>query len=109
MCSGGSEACKWVGEVRGSLARAGKVSGQTPRAAKREKTKSNRAKQGMQCRLHFVNVVPTFGQKKGPNAHSQVRCNSGVPQQGHSVQSHTHTQKDTEVGSATSLPAHFLC
>nr|6GZ3_Be Chain Be, ribosomal protein eS30 [Oryctolagus cuniculus]6GZ4_Be Chain Be, ribosomal protein eS30 [Oryctolagus cuniculus]6GZ5_Be Chain Be, ribosomal protein eS30 [Oryctolagus cuniculus]6OLG_Be Chain Be, 40S ribosomal protein S30 [Homo sapiens]6OLZ_Be Chain Be, 40S ribosomal protein S30 [Homo sapiens] len=54
----------------GSLARAGKVRGQTPKVAKQEKKKkkTGRAKRRMQYNRRFVNVVPTFGKKKGPNA-----------------------------------------
>ncbi|KAL1768124.1 ubiquitin fubi and ribosomal S30 [Sigmodon hispidus] len=58
------------GKVRGSLARAGKVRGQTPKVAKQEKKKTGRAKRRMQYNRRFVNVVPTFGKKKGPNANS---------------------------------------
>ena len=59
------------GQVHGSLARAGKVRGQTPKVAKQEKKKkTGRAKRRMQYNQHFVNAVPTFGKKKGPNANS---------------------------------------
>ncbi|XP_044768846.1 ubiquitin-like protein FUBI [Neomonachus schauinslandi] len=60
------------GKVHGSLARAGKVRGQTPKVAKQEKKKkkTGRAKRRMQYNRCFVNVVPTFGKKKGPNANS---------------------------------------
>ncbi|XP_061056978.1 ubiquitin-like FUBI-ribosomal protein eS30 fusion protein [Eubalaena glacialis] len=60
------------GKVHGSLARAGKVRGQTPKVAKPEKKKkmTGRAKRRMQYNRRFVNVVPTFGKKKGPNANS---------------------------------------
>ncbi|XP_063652204.1 ubiquitin-like FUBI-ribosomal protein eS30 fusion protein [Pan troglodytes] len=64
------------GKVHGSLARAGKLRGQTPKVAKQEKKKKKRkkkktgqAKRRMQYNRRFVNVVPTFG-KKGPNANS---------------------------------------
>ena len=57
------------GKVHGSLAHAGKVRGQTPKVAKQEK-KTGRAKRRMQYNRRFVNVVPTFGKKKGPNANS---------------------------------------
>uniref|UniRef100_A0ABK0LI55 40S ribosomal protein S30 n=2 Tax=Rattus norvegicus TaxID=10116 RepID=A0ABK0LI55_RAT len=57
------------GKVHGSLARAGKVRGQTPKVAKQEK-KTGGAKRRMQSNRRFVNVVPTFGEKKGPNANS---------------------------------------
>ncbi|XP_050196643.1 FAU ubiquitin-like and ribosomal protein S30 isoform X5 [Myiozetetes cayanensis] len=60
------------GKVHGSLARAGKVRGQTPKVAKQEKKKkkTGRAKRRMQYNRRFVNVVPTLGKKKGPNANS---------------------------------------
>ncbi|XP_018425114.1 PREDICTED: ubiquitin-like protein FUBI [Nanorana parkeri] len=60
------------GKVHGSLARAGKVKGQTPKVAKQEKKKkkTGRAKRRMQYNRRFVNVMPTFGKKKGPNANS---------------------------------------
>uniref|UniRef100_A0A8I6A5S6 Ubiquitin-like protein FUBI-like n=1 Tax=Rattus norvegicus TaxID=10116 RepID=A0A8I6A5S6_RAT len=53
------------GKVHGSLARAGKVRGQTPKMAKQEKKKTGRAKRRMQYNRRFVNVVPTFGKRKG--------------------------------------------
>merc|ERR1711915_968833 len=60
------------GKVHGSLARAGKVRGQTPKVDKLEKKKkkTGRAKSRIQYNRRFVNVVPTFGKKKGPNANS---------------------------------------
>ena len=60
------------GKVHGSLAHAGKVRGQTSKVAKQEKKKTGRAKRRTQYNRHrrFVNVVPTFGKKKGPNANS---------------------------------------
>ncbi|XP_064602578.1 ubiquitin-like FUBI-ribosomal protein eS30 fusion protein [Liolophura sinensis] len=60
------------GKVHGSLARAGKVKGQTPKVDKQEKKKSKtgRAKRRMQYNRRFVNVVATFGRRKGPNANS---------------------------------------
>uniref|UniRef100_A0A8D1VBT7 Ubiquitin-like protein FUBI n=1 Tax=Sus scrofa TaxID=9823 RepID=A0A8D1VBT7_PIG len=58
------------GKVHGSLARAGKVRGQTPKVAKQEKKKTGRAKRRMQYNRCFVNVVPTFGKMKGPDANS---------------------------------------
>ncbi|KFM63940.1 40S ribosomal protein S30, partial [Stegodyphus mimosarum] len=55
------------GKVHGSLARAGKVKGQTPKVEKQEKKKkkTGRAKRRMQFNRRFVNVVVTFGRKKG--------------------------------------------
>ncbi|ESO02527.1 hypothetical protein HELRODRAFT_188740 [Helobdella robusta] len=58
------------GKVHGSLARAGKVKGQTPKVEKQEKKKkkTGRAKRRMQYNRRFVNVVAGFGRKKGPNS-----------------------------------------
>ncbi|KPP62978.1 ubiquitin-like protein FUBI-like, partial [Scleropages formosus] len=53
------------GKVHGSLARAGKVDKQ-----EKKKKKTGRAKRRIQYNRRFVNVVPTFGKKKGPNANS---------------------------------------
>merc|ERR1712042_375786 len=53
------------GKVHGSLSRAGKVKGQTPKVEKKDKT--GRAKRRMQYNRRFVNVVATFGKKRGPN------------------------------------------
>merc|ERR1712176_567599 len=60
------------GKVHGSLARAGKVKGQTPKVDKedKKKAKTGRAKRRMQYNRRFVNVVPSFGKKKGPNSNS---------------------------------------
>merc|ERR1712243_52108 len=60
------------GKVHGSLARAGKVKGQTPKvdAEEKKKAKTGRAKRRMQYNRRFVNVVPGFGKKKGPNSNS---------------------------------------
>ncbi|XP_031232605.1 uncharacterized protein LOC116095273 [Mastomys coucha] len=63
-------ACRMLGgKVHGSLARAGKVRGQTPKVAKQKKN-TGRAKRQMQYNRRFVNAVPTFGKKKGPSANS---------------------------------------
>jgi len=58
------------GKVHGSLARAGKVKGQTPKVEKGEKKKrrTGRSKRRMQYNRRFVNVVATFGRRRGPNA-----------------------------------------
>jgi len=58
------------GKVHGSLARAGKVKGQTPKVEKQEKKKkkTGRAKRRFQYNRRFVNVVQGFGRKRGPNA-----------------------------------------
>merc|ERR1712044_128938 len=60
------------GKVHGSLARAGKVKGQTPKVDKQEKKKkkTGRAKRRFQYNRRFVNVVQTFGKRRGPNANS---------------------------------------
>merc|ERR1712242_305620 len=57
------------GKVHGSLARAGKVRGQTPKveAGEKKKKKTGRAQRRIQYNRRFVNVVATFGRKKGPN------------------------------------------
>merc|ERR1712029_1199684 len=62
------------GKVHGSLARAGKVRGQTPKAEAQEKKKkkTGRAKRRIQYNRRFVNVVATFGRKKGPNSNSYL-------------------------------------
>merc|ERR1712227_257151 len=57
------------GKVHGSLARAGKVRGQTPKVEAQEK-KTGRAKRRIQYNRRFVNVVATFGRRRGPNANS---------------------------------------
>ena len=58
------------GKVHGSLARAGKVKGQTPKVEKQEKKKkkTGRAKRRIQFNRRFVNVVQGFGRRRGPNA-----------------------------------------
>ncbi|KAI4458185.1 40s ribosomal protein s30/ubiquitin-like protein fubi [Holotrichia oblita] len=60
------------GKVHGSLARAGKVKGQTPKVDKQEKKKkkTGRAKRRIQYNRRFVNVVTTFGRRRGPNSNS---------------------------------------
>merc|ERR1712087_945467 len=54
------------GKVHGSLARAGKVKGQTSKVEKQEKKKkkTGRARRRIQYNRRFVNVVATFGRKK---------------------------------------------
>merc|ERR1712179_697409 len=57
------------GKVHGSLARAGKVRGPTPKVeAGEKKKKTGRAKRRIQYNRRFVNVVQTFGRRRGPNA-----------------------------------------
>merc|ERR1712241_927210 len=60
------------GKVHGSLARAGKVRGRTPKvdAQEKKKKKTGRAKRRIQYNRRFVNVVQTFGRRRGPNANS---------------------------------------
>ncbi|KAJ3391575.1 hypothetical protein HDU84_005701 [Entophlyctis sp. JEL0112] len=58
-----------VGKVHGSLARAGKVKGQTPKVEKQEKKKKavGRAKKRLQYTRRFVNAVAGFGGKRRMN------------------------------------------
>merc|ERR1711934_71918 len=58
------------GKVHGSLARAGKVKGQTPKVDKEEKKKpkTGRARRRQQYNRRFVTAVATFGKRRGPNA-----------------------------------------
>jgi len=59
------------GKVHGSLARAGKVRGQTPKVDKKEKKKkpTGRAKRRLQYTRRFVNVVVSGpGRRRGPNS-----------------------------------------
>ncbi|KAK9208692.1 hypothetical protein WN944_001052 [Citrus x changshan-huyou] len=59
-----------VRKVHGSLARAGKVRGQTPKVAKQDKKKKprGRAHKRMQYNRRFVTAVVGFGKKRGPNS-----------------------------------------
>ncbi|KAI8803883.1 ribosomal protein S30-domain-containing protein, partial [Cladochytrium replicatum] len=55
------------GKVHGSLARAGKVKGQTPKVAKAEdkkKKRTGRAKKRILYTRRFVNAVATFGKRR---------------------------------------------
>ena len=61
------------GKVHGSLARAGKVKGQTPKVAKMEdkkKKRTGRCKRRIQYNRRFSTAVSQFGRKKGPNSNS---------------------------------------
>merc|ERR1712033_31720 len=60
------------GKVHGSLARAGKVRGQTPKvdAQEKKKKKTGRAKRRTQYNNRFVNVVVTPGPRRGPNSNA---------------------------------------
>ena len=54
-------------KVHGSLARAGKVKGQTPKVAKQEdkkKKKTGRAKKRILYNRRFVNAVSSFGKRR---------------------------------------------
>jgi small subunit ribosomal protein S30e len=70
------------GKVHGSLARAGKVKGQTPKVAAVEDKKkkiTGRAKRRLQYNRRFVNVVTgPGGRKKGPNAGAGVAAPAAV-------------------------------
>jgi small subunit ribosomal protein S30e len=59
-----------MSKVHGSLARAGKVRGQTPKVAKQDKKKkpTGRAHKRMQYNRRFVTAVVGFGKKRGPNS-----------------------------------------
>eukprot|EP01018_Ginkgo_biloba_P004090 Gb_23464 [translate_table: standard] len=59
-----------MSKVHGSLARAGKVRGQTPKVAKQDKKKKprGRAHKRMQYNRRFVTAVVGFGKKRGPNS-----------------------------------------
>lgn len=58
------------GKVHGSLARAGKVRGQTPKVAPQEKTKKPRGRAAMRLKYNrrYVNAVTGPGKKRGPNS-----------------------------------------
>ncbi|XP_063131976.1 ubiquitin-like FUBI-ribosomal protein eS30 fusion protein, partial [Rattus norvegicus] len=72
--------CMLGGKVHGVLQLAGKVRGQTPKVAKQEKKrrKTGRARRHMQYNRRFVNVVPTLGNKKGPNSIPKSCCDPTV-------------------------------
>jgi small subunit ribosomal protein S30e len=63
-----------MGKVHGSLARAGKVKGQTPKVEKQEdkgKQPRGRAKKRLQYNRRYVNVATGMGGKKvGPNSNA---------------------------------------
>lgn len=60
----------WTGKVHGSLARAGKVRGQTPKVAPQEKSKkpTGRAAMRLKYNRRYVNAVVGPGKKRGPNS-----------------------------------------
>ena len=63
-----------MGKVHGSLARAGKVKGQTPKveaAEDKKKQPRGRAKKRLQYNRRYVNVVAGAGGKRvGPNSNA---------------------------------------
>jgi small subunit ribosomal protein S30e len=63
-----------MGKVHGSLARAGKVKGQTPKVDPQEDKKKQprgRAKKRLQYNRRYVNVVTGMGGKRvGPNSNA---------------------------------------
>ena len=70
-----------MGKVHGSLARAGKVKGQTPKVEAQEKKKQprGRAKKRMQYNRRYVNVVTGMGGKKvGPNSNADKMKSVGL-------------------------------
>jgi small subunit ribosomal protein S30e len=62
-----------MGKVHGSLARAGKVKGQTPKVDKQDKKRKvrGRAYKRLLYNRRFVNVVVGPGKKKGPNSNTE--------------------------------------
>jgi small subunit ribosomal protein S30e len=63
-----------MGKVHGSLARAGKVKGQTPKKEKEQKRKNprGRAMKRILYNRRFVNVVVGPGKKKGYNTQVSI-------------------------------------
>mmetsp|Transcript_28985 Transcript_28985/g.58402 ORF Transcript_28985/g.58402 Transcript_28985/m.58402 type:complete len:145 (-) Transcript_28985:210-644(-) len=68
------------GKQHGSLARAGKVRGQTPKVEKQDKKKkkTGRAKRRIQYNRRFVNAVGGQFAKKGPNNLAMQQARAGV-------------------------------
>ena len=74
--------CCGSGKVHGSLARAGKVKGQTPKVEKAEKHKKprGRAYKKILYNRRFVNVIVTPGGKKGGyNSLAAQNAAKGIP------------------------------
>jgi small subunit ribosomal protein S30e len=74
--------CVCPGKVHGSLARAGKVKGQTPKVEKTEKHKKprGRAYKKILYNRRFVNVIVTPGGKKGGyNSLAMQNAAKGIP------------------------------
>merc|ERR1711966_69350 len=68
------------GKQHGSLARAGKVRGQTPKVEKQDSKKkvTGRAKRRIQYNRRFVNVVGGAFAKKGPNSLAVQQARAGI-------------------------------
>eukprot|EP00281_Chroomonas_sp_CCMP1168_P021974 CAMPEP_0206230518 /NCGR_PEP_ID=MMETSP0047_2-20121206/10308_1 /ASSEMBLY_ACC=CAM_ASM_000192 /TAXON_ID=195065 /ORGANISM="Chroomonas mesostigmatica_cf, Strain CCMP1168" /LENGTH=145 /DNA_ID=CAMNT_0053653959 /DNA_START=35 /DNA_END=472 /DNA_ORIENTATION=+ len=68
------------GKQHGSLARAGKVRGQTPKVEKQDSKKkvTGRAKRRIQYNRRFVNVVGGAFGKKGPNSLAVQQARAGI-------------------------------
>ena len=69
-----------MGKVHGSLARAGKVRGQTPKVEKQDKKKkvTGRAKRRIQYNRRFVNTVGGQFAKKWPNNLAMQQMRAGI-------------------------------
>jgi small subunit ribosomal protein S30e len=74
-------AVRHTGKVHGSLARAGKVKGQTPKVEKTEKKKQarGRAHKKVLYNRRFVNVVVGAGKKVGYNSLAAQNMAKGLP------------------------------
>jgi len=70
-----------MGKVHGSLARAGKVKGQTPKVAKTEKHKKpkGRAYKRFLYNRRYVNVVVGAGKKQSMNSLASQNEAKGLP------------------------------
>jgi small subunit ribosomal protein S30e len=62
-----------MGKVHGSLARAGKVRGQTPKVEKKKKNKQprGRAYQRIKYQRRFISIQQNFEKKKSPNSQNK--------------------------------------
>jgi small subunit ribosomal protein S30e len=63
-----------MGKVHGSLARAGKVKGQTPKVEKQKKKKQprGRAFQRLKYKRRFLVVMSLSEKKKSPNSQNRI-------------------------------------
>ena len=63
-----------MGKVHGSLARAGKVRGQTPKVEKQKKKKQprGRAYQRLKYKRRFTIIQSPFEKKKSPNSQNKI-------------------------------------